>query len=109
VFRRYFDSVYSLTVIYPKHGVGTSAAMGCNYLWMEIRHMIRHHPLWLPYYALYTVAKTTGTIARSFRGADAGLAAAPAQPARLPLEPDEAALKDESPRKAQFNVHPRPK
>lgn len=65
-FRRYFDSVYSLTVIYPKHGVGTSASMGFRYLWMEIRHMVGHHPLWLPYYALYTVAKTTGTVAGHF-------------------------------------------
>ena len=27
-FRRYFDSVYSLTLIFPSHGVGTSASMG---------------------------------------------------------------------------------
>ena len=62
-FRRYFDSVYSLTQIFSTHGMGTSAAMGFSYLFREIAHMVRHHPLWLPYYALYTAAKTAGTLA----------------------------------------------
>jgi rhamnosyltransferase len=65
-FRRYFDSVYSLTVIFPRHDMGTSASMGFSYLWREFRHMARRHPAWLPYYALYTCAKTAGTLAGHF-------------------------------------------
>lgn len=66
VFRRYFDSVYSLTLIFKEHGMGTSASMGFSYLFREMGHMIAHHPLWLPYYACYTVMKTTGTLAGHF-------------------------------------------
>jgi rhamnosyltransferase len=66
VFRRYFDSVYSLTKVFPKHDMGTSASMGFSYLWQEIRHMTLHHPLWLPYYGCYTVAKIGGTLAGHF-------------------------------------------
>lgn len=66
VFRRYFDSVYSLTQIFPKHDMGTSASMGFTYLFREIGHMLRHHPLWFPYYVLYTAAKTAGTLAGHF-------------------------------------------
>jgi len=66
VFRRYFDSVYSLTLIFRNHGMGSSVSMGSSYLGREVRHMIRHHPLWLPYYALYVAAKASGTIAGHF-------------------------------------------
>ncbi len=66
VFRRYFDSLYSLTLIFKEHGMGTSASMGFRYLFREMGYMIRHHPLWLPYYACYTVMKTTGTLAGHF-------------------------------------------
>jgi rhamnosyltransferase len=62
VLRRYFDSVHSLTLIFSGHGLGTSASMGLSYLARETAHMIRHHPLALPYYALYTLAKTSGTL-----------------------------------------------
>ncbi len=62
-FRRYFDSVYSLTVIFPEHDMKTSGGMGLRYLGREILHMVRHHPLWLPYYFLYTVMKVAGTVA----------------------------------------------
>lgn len=62
VLRRYFDSVHSLTLIFSGHGLGTSASMGLSYLARELGHMIRHHPLTLPYYALYTIAKTSGTL-----------------------------------------------
>ena len=65
-FRRYFDSVYSLTVIFPRHDMGTSASMGFRYLWQEFRFMLTRHPGWLPYYFLYTLAKTTGTLAGHF-------------------------------------------
>lgn len=63
VFRRYFDSVYSITKVFPKHDMGDSASMGLHYLWQEFYHMLTRHPLWLPYYFCYTVAKTAGTIA----------------------------------------------
>ncbi|HEY8241106.1 MAG TPA: glycosyltransferase [Kiritimatiellia bacterium] len=66
VFRRYFDSVYSLTVIFKEHDVGTSASMGFRYLGQEAVFMLRRHPRWLPYYFCYTVMKTTGTLAGHF-------------------------------------------
>ncbi|HMO04613.1 MAG TPA: glycosyltransferase [Kiritimatiellia bacterium] len=66
VFRRYFDSVYSLTLVFPKHDMGTSASMGFSYLGREFMHMLTKHPLWIPYYACYTVAKTLGTLAGHF-------------------------------------------
>jgi rhamnosyltransferase len=66
VFRRYFDSLYSLTLIFKDHDMGTSASMGFSYLFREMGYMIRHHPLWLPYYACYTFMKTTGTLAGHF-------------------------------------------
>jgi len=61
VLRRYFDSVHSLTIIFPGHGIGTSASMGLGYLARELRFMVGH-PLQLPYYFLYTLAKTSGTV-----------------------------------------------
>lgn len=66
VFRRYFDSIYSLTQIFPSHDMGESASMGFSYLFKEILHMVTRHPLWLPYYALYTVAKAGGTLMGHF-------------------------------------------
>ena len=66
VFQRYFDSVYSLTLIFPKHGLGTSISMGFRYLWTETVYVAQTKPLWLPYYFLYTLAKTSGTIASHF-------------------------------------------
>lgn len=66
VFRRYFDSVYSLTVIFRDHGMGTSAAIGLRYLRNEFIWMLARHPLHLPYYALYILAKASGTMAGHF-------------------------------------------
>lgn len=62
-FRRYFDSVYSLTLVFPRHRLGKTAAMGSAYLAGEIRHMLRHHPLSLPHYLLYNLAKIGGALA----------------------------------------------
>lgn len=67
-FRRYFDSVYSLTQIFPKHDMGESASMGFSYLFREMGHMVRHHPAWLPYYLCYTAAKAAGTLMGHFAG-----------------------------------------
>lgn len=62
-FRRYFDSVYSLRQIFRAHGFGTSASMGVRYVAEEIGYIVRRYPLWLPYYLLYNVSKTSGTVA----------------------------------------------
>lgn len=66
VFRRYFDSVYSLTLIFPRHDMGTSASMGLRYLGREAVHIARNHPLTLPHYILYTIMKAAGTVAGHF-------------------------------------------
>jgi len=65
-FRRYFDSVYSLTVIFSGHDMGTSASIGINYLCGEILYILKKYPLYLPYYFLYTLAKTGGTVCGHF-------------------------------------------
>lgn len=65
-FRRYFDSVYSLTQVFPSHGMGTSAGMGAAYVRREFAWMVRHHPHWLPYYVLYNGAKVAGTLAAHY-------------------------------------------
>ena len=65
-FQRYFDSVYSLTVVFPRHGLGTSAGMGLRYVGRELAYILRRHPLYLPYYFLYTCAKTAGTLAAHY-------------------------------------------
>ena len=62
VFRRYFDSVYSLSLIFAGHDVATSVAMGRAYVAREVRYLFKHNPLWLPYYALYTSAKAGASI-----------------------------------------------
>lgn len=63
VFRRYLDSVHSLTEIFPRHDLGTSARLGLPYLAREVRHIVRRHPRWLPYYACYVAAKSLGVLA----------------------------------------------
>jgi len=65
-FRRYFDSVYSLTVIFPGHDMATSASIGLAYLRQELAFIARNYPLYLPYYFLYTLAKTSGTVCGHF-------------------------------------------
>jgi hypothetical protein len=66
VFKRYFDSVFSLTEIFPKHGIGTSTLIGVKYLQKEFVYVIRCYPTKLGYYAVYTIAKTAGTILGHF-------------------------------------------
>jgi len=61
-FRRYFDSVYSLRLIFPRHGLGRTTAMGTSYLIDEVRYMTRYHPLSLPRYCLYNLAKIGGAL-----------------------------------------------
>ncbi|MFA5344156.1 MAG: glycosyltransferase [Kiritimatiellia bacterium] len=65
-FRRYFDSVYSLTLVFPAHDLKASAAMGRRYLCRETSYMLRHHPFYFPYYCLYTLAKMAGVLCSHF-------------------------------------------
>lgn len=65
-FRRYFDSVYSLTLIFSGHDMATSASIGLHYLRKEFLFIARNYPLYLPYYFLYTLAKTGGTVCGHF-------------------------------------------
>ena len=65
-FKRYFDSVYSLTTIFPSHGIGTSTSMGANYLRKEILFVLRNYPWKIPYYLCYNFAKITATILAHF-------------------------------------------
>jgi rhamnosyltransferase len=64
-FRRYFDSVYSLTQIFPRHDLKASVGMGTHYLRQEVWMML-HHPSWLFHYTGYVFAKTLGTILGHF-------------------------------------------
>lgn len=65
-FRRYFDSVYSLRVVFPAHSLGTSSSMGARYVLKELAFVARGNPLWLPYYLAYTAVKTAATLAAHF-------------------------------------------
>jgi len=66
VFRRYFDSVYSLTKIFSGHDFGTSASMGIRYVLRESAYIARNYPCYLMYGLLYNIAKASGTIAAHF-------------------------------------------
>ena len=65
-FRRYFDSVYSLTRIFPRHDIAKTTSLGARYFGAELRHMIRNHPLSLPHYGAYNMAKIGGALAAHF-------------------------------------------
>jgi rhamnosyltransferase len=66
VFRRYFDSVYSLTKIFSGHDFKTSASMGIRYVFREMAYIARNYPCYLMYYLLYNIAKASGTVAAHF-------------------------------------------
>ncbi len=66
VFKRYFDSVYSLTRLFGNHDLKKSIAIGRRYLVREAVHMLVTYPLWLPYYVLYCAAKASATIAAHY-------------------------------------------
>ena len=63
--RRYFDSVYSLIQIFPKHDLKASMGMGTQYLRQEVM-MMTGHPKWYIHYAGYVMAKTAGTLLGHF-------------------------------------------
>lgn len=62
VFKRYLDSAHSLDQIFASHTMKTSASIGLKYLARECRYVARNYPTWIPYYVLYTAAKSLGTI-----------------------------------------------
>lgn len=62
VFRRYFDSVYSLRHVFPEHDVHVSIRIGRRYVAQEMKYIASRYPAWLPYYALYTAAKSSATV-----------------------------------------------
>jgi GT2 family glycosyltransferase len=65
-FRRYFDSAYSLTRIFPEHRLRRTTTMGAPYVAAEARYMMRNHPGSLPKYCLYNLAKVGGVLAGLF-------------------------------------------
>lgn len=59
---RYFDSVFSLRQIFPRHSLALSVRMGLGYLRREALEIAVHHPEVLPRYFGYVLAKTVGTV-----------------------------------------------
>lgn len=62
VFKRYFDSVYSLRGLFDDHDIRASASIGAKYIFKEWAFIIRFHPFWLPYYFLYNTTKACATV-----------------------------------------------
>jgi rhamnosyltransferase len=60
--RRYFDSAYSLTQVFERHGFSSSARIGVNYIRREFAMMARRHPQQLPRYAGIVLARALGTV-----------------------------------------------
>lgn len=65
-FRRYFDSIYSLTLIFPTQDLQFSATMGRRYLREELLFILREYPFYFPYYCLYNLAKALGAFLGHF-------------------------------------------
>ena len=61
-FKRYFDSVYALSAIFPDQDLKKSAKMGRRYVMEESLFIARRHPWWFPYYVVYTGVKTVATL-----------------------------------------------
>jgi rhamnosyltransferase len=61
--KRYFDSTVAFRQLSAQHGVTTSAALGLATLRREAGFVRRAAPLWLPQYALYTLARAAGVLA----------------------------------------------
>jgi rhamnosyltransferase len=61
-FRRYFDSVIAITQIFPSHQLSASASSGIGYLKHEFLFLLKHHPVYVPYYVFYLGAKTLATV-----------------------------------------------
>ncbi len=65
-FKRYFDSIYALKTIFKDQDMKSSAAMGRRYVAEELRYIACKHPVWLPYYLMYTSVKVVATITAHF-------------------------------------------
>ncbi len=65
VFRRYFDSLYSLRDITGQNLLDVFL-QGKGYVTDEAIHIITKRPLWIPYYLGYTLLKVAGTISGHF-------------------------------------------
>jgi len=61
-FKRYFDSIYALSVIFPEQDTAASAKMGAAYVREEVAYIARTAPLWLLYYPFYTAVKVAATL-----------------------------------------------
>jgi len=61
-FKRYFDSIYALRVIFKDQDMKSSAKMGQKYVIEELKYIALKHPFWLPYYFVYTSVKVVATI-----------------------------------------------
>ncbi len=61
-FKRYFDSIYAITVLFPDHHLKGSASIGIAYVLEELVYLTHHAPLWLLYYPLYVLAKASATL-----------------------------------------------
>ena len=59
---RYFDSVYSLRQVFPKHSLALSVRIGVGYLAKESAMMVRRHKAMLAQYSGYVLAKSIGTL-----------------------------------------------
>lgn len=62
VFKRYFDSVYSLTLIFPAHKMGTSVSMGVGYVFRELWYVLKTAPHKLIHCLFYSFCRCLGTI-----------------------------------------------
>jgi len=61
LFQRYFDSAYSLKLIFSQN-LKESVHIGRSYLKEEMILMVRKHPAWIPYYFCYLISKTLGAV-----------------------------------------------
>ena len=62
-FRRYFDSAYAMGQVFEGHGFVATVCDGRGFLLREAAHIVRRAPWMLPYYFLFNVVRTGGTIA----------------------------------------------
>ncbi len=61
-FKRYFDGVYALSVIFPDQTAGCSVRMGLSYVREELGFLARTAPAWLLYYPAYVAVKAASTL-----------------------------------------------
>lgn len=62
VFKRYFDSVYSLSQVFPKHTLTHSFRLGKGYALRELMYVIQTKPCRLPYYFCYAASRACAVV-----------------------------------------------